>query len=236
MILNMEDQLLELLNHFYIVDFQEGSSVKEEGPIDIALVEGSVSTETDLKHLKQIRERSGTLIAFGNCAIDGCIQAMRNNQTSLEEKLREVYDVEPSFYDAVESKGIGEYVKVDYSIPGCPVEKKEVLTAITSLLHGDSPWTHNYPVCVECKLNEYPCVIIEKNLPCLGPIISAGCDARCPKMGLDCIGCRGPVNGGEIIPAEYRMLLDRGYTREYILNRLRFFCGSVDPSLLGDEY
>jgi len=235
MILNMEEQLLALLDRFFIVDFQEGSSVKEDGPIDIALVEGSVSTETDIKHLKEIRERSKTLIAFGNCAIDGCIQAMRNNQTSLEEKLRDVYNVKPGFFDAVDPKGIGEYVKVDYSIPGCPVEKNEVLTAITSLLHGDSPLRYNYPVCVECKLKEIPCVIVEKNLPCLGPVISAGCDARCPELGLDCIGCRGPVEGGGNIPAEYKMLLDHGYDKEFILNRLRFFGGNIDPKLLGGD-
>ena len=83
-ILNMEDQLLELVSRFDIVDFQEGSSRKEEGPIDISFVEGTVSTEHDLKKLKEIRERSKIVIALGNCAIEGCIQAMRNGETSLK--------------------------------------------------------------------------------------------------------------------------------------------------------
>ena len=232
-ILNMEDQLLDLVSRFDIVDFQEGSSRKVEGDIDIAFVEGTVSTEHDLKKLKEIRERSKVLIALGNCAIEGCIQAMRNGETILAERLKEVYGVEEGFFDAKLSKPITEYVKVEYSIPGCPIEKEEILRGITSLLHGDSPPYYSYPVCVECKLNEYPCVITEQGKPCLGPLIRAGCDARCPGLGLDCIGCRGPVEGTENFAAEYQMLLDKGYTKQDIMNRLRVFSGEMSPDFLG---
>ena len=89
-ILNMEDALLELLSRFQIVDFQEGSSIHDSGPIDISFVEGSVSTQTDLKRLKSIRERSGVIIAIGNCAIDGCIQAMTTSEAELKSNLKEV--------------------------------------------------------------------------------------------------------------------------------------------------
>ena len=63
MILNMEDALLDLLSYFDIKDFQEGSSYKEDVELDIAFVEGSVSTESHLKKLKKIREKSKLLIA-----------------------------------------------------------------------------------------------------------------------------------------------------------------------------
>ena len=234
-ILNMEDELLDLVSHIHIVDFQEGSSHKEEGPVDIAFVEGSVSTETDLKHLKEIRERSKVLIAFGNCAVEGCIQAMRNDEGSIDERLKEVYGVEPGFFNARLSKPLCEYVNVDLDIPGCPVEKEETLRAITSLLHGDLPPRFTYPVCVECKLNEYPCVIVESGKPCLGPVIRAGCDARCPGLGLDCIGCRGPVDSASGFAAEFSMLLEKGYSKEFILNRLRVFSGEVKEDFLGGE-
>jgi sulfhydrogenase subunit delta len=233
-ILNMEDILLDILERFHIVDFQEGSSVKEDGPIDIAFVEGTISTDRDLKRLKEIRERSTILVALGNCATDGCVQAIKND-TELDERLREVYGVDSSYYDAKPSKPIREYVNVDYSIPGCPVEKEELLRGITSMLHGDSPPRFSYPVCVECKLNEYPCVIVEENKPCLGPVVMAGCNARCPGLGLDCIGCRGPVEGGGNFAAELKMLLERGYTKEFIMNRLRIFSGTIPDDYLGGE-
>ncbi len=234
-ILNMEDELLDLVAHFIIVDFQEGSSYKEPGPLDVALVEGSVSTETDLKHLKAIRERSKVLIAIGNCAIEGCIQAMRNGSTSLAERLKDVYGVEPDFYDALESKPLSDYVDVDLKIPGCPIEKDETLRAIIALLSGNLPEPYNHPVCVECKINEYLCLITEKNKPCLGPLVRAGCNARCPGLGLDCIGCRGPVEGTENFAAEYQMLIDKGFTKEYILNRLRIFSGKLPDEYLGGD-
>ncbi len=232
-ILNMEDELLDLVSRFLIVDFQEGSSYKEPGLVDIAFVEGTVSTEHDLDKLKQIRERSKILIAFGNCAIEGCVQAMRNKDSTLEDKLKDVYGVELGFFDAIESKPISEYIQVDVEIPGCPVEKTETLRAITSLLHGDLPQRFTYPVCVECKLKEYPCVIIEDKKPCLGPVIRAGCDARCPSLGLDCIGCRGPVESAGNFAAEYKMLLDLGHSEQEILDRLKWFSGDLDQNFLG---
>ncbi|MBD3171083.1 hydrogenase [Candidatus Bathyarchaeota archaeon] len=232
-ILNMEDELLDLVSRFDIVDFQEGSSRKVEGPIDIAFIEGTVSTQHDLEKLKIIRERSKILIAMGNCAIEGCIQSMRNGETTLQERLKDVYDVDESFFDARLSKPITEYIKVDFQIPGCPVEKEETLKGITSLLQGDSPPYYSYPVCVECKLNEYPCLITEEGKPCLGPVIRAGCDARCPGLGVDCIGCRGPVEGAENFAAEYEMLIGLGYTREDILKRLRVFSGEIGGEFLG---
>ncbi len=226
-ILNMEDVLLDLLSNFDIVDFQEASSRKEEGDIDVAFVEGTVSTEKDLKHLLEIRERSKVLIALGNCATDGCIQAMKNDE-DIRERFQEVYGVNPDEFDARPSQPLSEFIKVEYEIPGCPVEKEEVLHGITSLLNGDSPPRYTYPVCVECKLNEYPCVITEKNLPCLGPVVRAGCDARCPGLGLDCIGCRGPVEDQSNYASELLMLKERGYDDDFILNRLKVFSGKLE--------
>ena len=228
MILNLEDVLLELLNRFDIKNFQEASSHHEEAELDIAFVEGSVSTESDLKKLREVREKSEMLIAMGDCAIGGCVQAMRNGQMSMAERMRKVYGTEEDYYDVLEPKGLAEYVEVDVEIPGCPIEKKEILRAITSILHGDMPEQIDYPVCVECKLKGYPCVLVEKGMPCLGPIIRAGCDARCPGLGLDCIGCRGPIKDETNAAAELDVLLEKGYDENYIFNHLRFFGGNFE--------
>ncbi|WEU40847.1 MAG: hydrogenase [Candidatus Odinarchaeum yellowstonii] len=228
MILNLEDTLIELLAKFDIKSFQEASSYSENTKLDIAFIEGSVSTDHDLKILKNIRENSSLLVAIGDCAINGCVQAMRNNQTSIAERMLDVYGVKDNVYNALEPKGVGEYVKVDAEIPGCPIEKEEVFNAFISLLNGDMPLIPDYPVCVECKLNGYPCVIIEESKPCLGPIITAGCDARCPGLGLDCIGCRGAIRGETNAKAELETLRKRGYNDKYIINRLRFFAGNFE--------
>jgi sulfhydrogenase subunit delta len=226
MILNLEDILLELLNRFDIKNFQEASSYHEKTSLDIAFVEGSVSTKGDLKKLLEVRETSKKLIAIGNCAIDGCVQAMRNNQMSIVDKMKKVYGVEEDLYDALEPRGLSEYVKIDLEIPGCPIEKDEIFRVITSIMHGDIPEQIDYPVCVECKLKGYPCVLVEKGMPCLGPIATAGCGARCPSLGLDCIGCRGPVKNEANVGAETETLRKKGYGEEYIINRLKIFGGN----------
>jgi len=210
MILNMENILLELLSRFDIKDFQEASSYHEDAELDIAFVEGSVSTKTDLKKLRKIRDRSKILIALGDCAIGGCVQAMRNGQMSIAERMKKVYGVEEDYYDVLEPKGLSEYVKVDIEVPGCPIEKEEIFRVITSLLHGDMPEEIDYP------------------MPCLGPVVTAGCNARCPSLGLDCIGCRGFIKDETNAAAELEVLLKKGYDEEYIMNRLRFFGGNFE--------
>lgn len=228
LILDMEDALLDVLGNFELLRFQMGSSRKIEGPIDIAFVEGSVSTENDLARLKEIRDRSKCLVALGNCAINGCLQAGMAGGKSMDERRKRVYGEAEFDSKFVDSKGTGDYVTVDYRIPGCPVEKEEVVQAIVSLLMGDAPQEYTYPVCVECKLNEYPCLITERGLPCLGPMIRAGCNARCPGLGVECIGCRGPPIENSNVAKEYRMLLEKSFKREYILNRLAMFAGSTE--------
>ncbi len=228
MILNLEDILVDLLNNFDIKSFQEASSYREDADLDMAIVEGSVSTGRDLKQLKEIREKTKVLIAIGDCSIGGCVQASRNAQLSIAEKMKKVYNVEKDYYDILEPKGLSSYVRVDLEIAGCPIETEEALRALTSLLHGDLPEQIDYPVCVECKLKGYLCVLVDNGMPCLGPVIMGGCDARCPGLNLDCVGCRGPIRDETNAAAELEILLKKGYDEKYIINRLRAFCGDFE--------
>lgn len=113
---------------------------------------------------------------------------------------------------------------VDLAIPGCPYNKEELYQALMDMAKGIDPVRPDYPVCVECKLNEYECVLVKKGLPpCLGPITLGGCNAICIKSGLGCIGCRGPLPG-EVNPAsEYEILKSKGYDDEYIVRKFKTF-------------
>ena len=77
-LLDCEDELLALAAQVEIAHFTEASSTDVEGPYDVSLVEGSVTTPEDAERIQRIRAQSRTLITIGACATSGGIQALRN--------------------------------------------------------------------------------------------------------------------------------------------------------------
>jgi sulfhydrogenase subunit delta len=164
-------------------------------PIDIAFVEGSVSQPHDLEKLENIRARAKWLVAVGNCAVWGCVQ---------------------------HASPLTEHVKVDVRLSGCPIDKTQLMSLTASLLQNHLPYVTHKPVCLECKLKENGCVLIENNLPCLGPITAAGCGALCPTLGAACYGCWGPCEDPQM-DAMATILAEKGYRMEEVLTRIHAF-------------
>ena len=77
-VLNCEDELIPLAGAVEIAYFPEATSAVVEGPYDVSLVEGSITTPDDLERIQQVREVSRRLITIGACATSGGIQALRN--------------------------------------------------------------------------------------------------------------------------------------------------------------
>src|SRR5579862_203063 len=89
-LLDLEDELLALADRLEIAYFLEASSATIEGPYDVSLVEGSVTTLHDAERIHEIRRESSALITIGACATAGGIQALRNF-ADVEEFTRIVY-------------------------------------------------------------------------------------------------------------------------------------------------
>ena len=77
-ILNCEDELLSIAEAVHIAYFPEATRAVVEGPYELSLVEGSITTPEDIKRIHEIRAQSGTLVTIGACATAGGIQALRN--------------------------------------------------------------------------------------------------------------------------------------------------------------
>ena len=197
---------LELLNHVDVVEFREAMSEKTTEPIDVALVEGSFSREVDRARLEKIRERAAIVIAYGQCAASGGINALKNHQDDYKQC---VYgeDAEQPHLASQQARPISSVIKVDYSAYGCPVNKYEVLQIVFHLLHGKQPVIPNHPVCVECKRRETVCRF-EEGDHCLGMVARAGCTAPCPAYGVPCEACRGFVDQPNV-PALEKVLVER---------------------------
>ncbi|MFH1859903.1 MAG: NADH:ubiquinone oxidoreductase [bacterium] len=227
-ILNCEDELLEIASRVDIKSFIMAQTGNEETNIDIALVEGTVSTQKDLERLKEIRSRAAILVAMGTCASWGGMYAMRNDIPRAEmikgvygEKGVEYFD-SASSPEVLPAQPLKNFVNVDLSIPGCPIEKKWFLRVFKAFLHGDIIELPNFSLCSECKMIENECLLVNRHLFCLGPVTIAGCKARCPSHNIPCIGCHGPVDEANYA-AEVKILSDMGYTIKEIKRKMGFF-------------
>ena len=218
-VINLETELLQMLQLVEIVEFRELHSGTAER-LDIAFVEGSICRPGDRQRLQQIRERSEILVALGSCADNGGVNALGSDRTP-EVLRQQVYASElPHLYTET-PQPLSNLVKVDYRIPGCPIDGPEFLAILQALLLKQNPQLPGFAVCVECKLAEYPCSF-DYGQVCLGPITRAGCRAICIDGGGHCRGCRGLIDNPRTSPY-HRILEQHGLTVEEILDQYRVF-------------
>ena len=222
-LLDAEEALLELAGAVDIANFAEATSRREAGPYDVTLVEGSVSTPSQEEEIRTIRDETRFLITIGACATSGGVQALRNT-ADHDAFVRTVYPT-PEFVRSLErSHPIADYVPVDLELTGCPVDRGQLLGALTTLLAGALPRVSTSPVCVECKRRGYVCVVVAKGEPCLGPVTRTGCGALCPAFGRGCYGCFGPSqppNTGALS----KRFVELGLSPRDVAGRFRFITG-----------
>ena len=188
-ILDLHERFLELAKYIDVVEFR---MIKDDppkpGPYDICFIEGSAVTKKNLKTLKTLRKVSKMLVVLGNCAHTGGVHRMKNwfgRIKAMDGAYTKAKGIEnPAVLP------IADIVKVDFTIPGCPVNNEEFLMIIKQILAGKVPQIPQNPVCYECQINGYDC-LLQKDELCCGPITLAGCDAVCLKAGQACWGCRG---------------------------------------------
>ena len=223
-ILNLEEELLDIVGAVDIVYFLEARSYREPGPYDVSFVEGSVSTSEEVERIKEVREDSKFLVAIGACATAGGLQALRNWVPNFRDFAASVYP-HPEYLKSLEkATPISEHVQVDLSLQGCPVDRKQVLEVIVSLLLGRKPFIPTHSVCIECKRKGNICVMVAMNIPCLGPVTQAGCGAICPSFGRGCYGCFGPMDSPnpDSLASEFEK---RGMGKEEVIREFRKMTG-----------
>jgi coenzyme F420-reducing hydrogenase gamma subunit len=191
-LLDCEDELLSVAGAVDIAYFPEASSAMAEGPYDISLVEGSISTADDLLRIHRIREQSRVLVVIGACATAGGIQALRN-LADVGAFAGQVYP-DPSLLDVLaNSTPIADHVSVDAELRGCPIDREQLIEALNAMLNHRPLRFATTSVCNECKARQNRCVLVADGAPCLGPVTQAGCHALCPAYHRGCYGCFGPM-------------------------------------------
>jgi len=226
-LLDCEDELLTVAGAVQIAFFPEASREYLEGPYDLTLVEGSITTPHDLEAIKKIRADSKFLITIGACATAGGIQALRNWK-DVTEFTRYVY-AHPEYISTLEtSTAIADHVPVDFELRGCPINKWQLIEVVNAFLHARKPNIPTYSVCVECKRRGTTCVMVAQGIPCLGPVTQAGCGALCPAYDRGCYGCFGPMESPNM-PAMTEWWRSMGVDDRTLVNALRSFNANAQP-------
>lgn len=226
-LLDCEDELLTVAGAVQIAFFPEASREYVEGPYDVTLVEGSITTPHDIEAIKGIREQSKFLVTIGACATAGGIQALRNWK-DVQEFTRYVY-AHPEYISTLDtSTPVSDHVAVDFELRGCPINKWQLVELVNALLHNRRPNIPTYSVCVECKRRGTPCVMVAQGIPCLGPVTQAGCGALCPAYNRGCYGCFGPMESPNVT-ALGEFWRSMGVDDRTLVNALRSFNAYAQP-------
>jgi NAD-reducing hydrogenase small subunit len=149
--LDLDEFLLELVKHVEIVYSPVVDTKVFPNDVDIVLVEGAIANDEHLAMIQRVRERSTTLVSFGDCAVTGNVTAMRNPLGSAYPVLSRSYlengdlgasipsaaGVLPVLVDRV--RPVHAVVKVDVYIPGCPPPAARIRSVLEQLLAGENP-------------------------------------------------------------------------------------------------
>ncbi|MBN1401287.1 MAG: oxidoreductase [Anaerolineae bacterium] len=131
-----------------------------DGFIDLTLFNGAIRTEEDAHIAHLLRSKSKALVAFGSCAIEGCIPGLSNikgpdyalyrasQETPTTDNPKHILPQRtfempegtltlPGLLSQVCT--LEHVVPVDYSIPGCPPNHDQVWNAITAVVENRLP-------------------------------------------------------------------------------------------------
>ncbi|MBE0691372.1 MAG: oxidoreductase [Anaerolineae bacterium] len=166
-VLAIHEKILEVAAAFELVfwpcvlDFKKESiEAMADGEIDVTLFNGAIRTDENAEMAYLLRKKSKVMVAFGSCAMEGCMPGLANF-VDREQMMQFIYHdaptvdnpegVEPrpetvmpegtltlpAYWNTV--KTLDQVVPVDYYLPGCPPEAKWVEAAVEAIVSGQLP-------------------------------------------------------------------------------------------------
>ncbi len=163
-VLDVDEALLDVAAYFDIVFWPAAMDFKykdvealEDSSIELCLYNGAIRTSENEAMARLLRRKSKILVAFGSCAVEGCIPGLANF-TTREAILEWVYQKSPStvnpdgvrpqprlqapegeleipeFYEEVRT--LGQVVPVEYFMPGCPPQPPQIVNVLTAIMSG----------------------------------------------------------------------------------------------------
>jgi len=131
----------ELLNDHFdewkrVIEFRHMKALKTKNSLaglDVAFIEGAISSESQAKEVSEIRENAKYVVAIGACACTGQPSTIRNRFTSqqIDERIQWYL----SHFDyGKEVKKLNEVIQVDDMVRGCPMKTPSFLQTLNKYL------------------------------------------------------------------------------------------------------
>lgn len=131
----------ELLNYHFeewrnLVEFRHLKALKTKNSLkdlDVAFIEGAISSEKQAVDATKIRENSKYVVAVGACACTGMPSSSRNSFVPEEVSFKVKWYLDHFDYSS-KVKKLEDIIKVDDKVEGCPMDAPSFLAALTKYL------------------------------------------------------------------------------------------------------
>ena len=149
-LLDMDERLVALLEHvsLHATPITDLKHPPAEG-VDVGILEGCVNNSATERVARQMRARCKVLVALGDCAVFGGVPALRNG-AGCRAALRRAYietestaegrvPDDPELAVMQDARALGQVVKVDVCLPGCPTSPDAIFYVLAVLDAGRKP-------------------------------------------------------------------------------------------------